>query len=116
MKQFILLLSEDIGLFDRYSPAEMQDILNDYRSWSASMAQQDKLAGGQQLHGDIITLTKQGDKVMTDGPMTEAKEIVGGYFILKAADMNEAIELSKTCPHLKYGGKMAVREVVLRNN
>ena len=41
----------------------------------------------------------------------EAKEIVGGYFMVKAADYEEAVTLSKTCPHLRYGGRIELREI-----
>jgi hypothetical protein len=41
--------------------------------------------------------------LVTDGPFAEAKEVMGGVFILEAADYNQAVELAKTCPHMDFG-------------
>jgi hypothetical protein len=113
MKQFILLLREDINLFDAYSPAEMQNIIQEYMAWGQSMAQQNKLVGGQQLIGDPVSLVKKDNKVLTDGPFAESKEVIGGYYILQTANVEEAMKLAETCPHLKFGGKIDIREAVV---
>ncbi len=47
----------------------------------------------------------------TDGPFAEAKEVIGGIFTIDADSYDEAVEISKDCPHLKYGGWIEVREV-----
>ena len=49
--------------------------------------------------------------VITDGPFTEGKEIVGGFVALPANDMDHAVELSKECPIFEYGGSVEVREI-----
>jgi hypothetical protein len=46
-----------------------------------------------------------------DGPYAEAKEVVGGYYQIEAESYAEAIELCEDHPHLKYGGRIEVREV-----
>jgi hypothetical protein len=46
-----------------------------------------------------------------DGPFTEATEVIGGYFVISAADYAEAIEISRDCPHLRYGGRIELREI-----
>ncbi len=52
------------------------------------------------------------DKVsVVDGPFAETKEVIGGYFILEAKDYAEAAELSKSCPHLAFGGKIELRQI-----
>ena len=48
---------------------------------------------------------------VTDGPFAEAKEVIGGYFTIEAADYNEAVEICSDCPHLTYGGRIELREV-----
>ena len=48
---------------------------------------------------------------MVDGPYTEAKEIVGGYFLIEAVDYDEAVQICRSCPHLKYGGRIELREI-----
>jgi hypothetical protein len=46
-----------------------------------------------------------------DGPFAEAKEVIGGYFVIQAADYAEAVRLSTECPHLRYGGRIELREI-----
>ena len=52
-----------------------------------------------------------GKLTITDGPFSETKEVVGGYWMIDAADYDEAIELSRDCPHIEYGASLEVREV-----
>jgi hypothetical protein len=51
------------------------------------------------------------NKVVTDGPFIEAKESIGGYLIVNAGDINEAVEISKGCPIFNEDGKVEVRQV-----
>lgn len=48
---------------------------------------------------------------MVDGPYSEAKEVIGGYFAIEAADYDEALDLCRDCPHLKYGERIELRRV-----
>jgi hypothetical protein len=56
---------------------------------------------GKQVNGT--------NKVVTDGPFVEAKEMVGGYVIVNAKDMDEAVEIAKGCPIFNENGKLEVR-------
>src|SRR3954451_12239948 len=63
--------------------------------------------GGAELLGvETATTVKHGDDgpVVVDGPFNEAKEVVGGFTIIDVADMDAAIELTKTWPHLEFPG------------
>ena len=51
--------------------------------------------------------------VVTDGPFIESKEMVGGFFIVKADSIDAAIEIAKDCPDLAIGGSVEVRDVVV---
>ena len=48
---------------------------------------------------------------MTDGPFAESKEVVGGYLIIQAKDMNEAAEIAKGCPGYEYNGSTEIRDI-----
>lgn len=52
------------------------------------------------------------EKIITDGPFSESKEVVGGYVILSATDLNEATTLSKNCPIFETGGTIEIREIM----
>lgn len=61
--------------------------------------------------------TVKGPKgVVTDGPFAESKELVGGYFIVRAASIEEAAEIAKDCPDLALNGNVEIREVMKFDN
>ena len=112
MAQFILLL-HDRGDFAAMSPEEIQSIIQEYGAWSQGMAEAGKLVGGQKLtDGEGRELRGwEEDFSVTDGPLAEAKEVIGGLFHINADDYDDAVSLSKSCPHLKYGGRIELRQV-----
>jgi|SRR6185312_1165645 len=79
-------------------------------NWMGGLQQKGILAGGEPLQptGKQISGTK---KVVTDGPFAEAKEMVGGFLIVNAKDINEAVEFSKGCPIFEEDGHLEVRPI-----
>jgi len=59
--------------------------------------------------GKLVT---GAEGMVTDGPFAEAKDIVGGYTIVEARDINQAVELTSGCPILDFGGFVEVRPVM----
>lgn len=106
MKEFILLFRRpDIG---NASPAEMEALANKWNEWLGSLASQDKIANGPtrlNMEGKVL---KPGG-VVTDGPFVEIKELLGGFIVIKAADMEEATTLAHGCPVLTIGGSVEIR-------
>jgi hypothetical protein len=90
------------------SPEKMQAHMQKWIAWMKGLAEKGKFVAGQPLD-DGGKVVEQAGKVITDGPFTEGKEIVGGYLIVKAGDLNEAVELSKACPIFEQGGTVEVR-------
>ncbi len=113
MPQFMLLLHESPSDFSNVSAEEMQKIIGEYTAWRRKIEAEGKFTGGEKLkdEGGRHISMRNGVERVVDGPYTEAKEVMGGYFIIKAANYDEAVETSKGCPHLKYGGWIEVREV-----
>jgi len=72
-----------------------------------------RLQGGSKLTDDAGRILRNagGRVAVTDGPFTESKEMVGGYFLLAAGDYAEACRIASECPHLKYGSYLEVRQV-----
>jgi hypothetical protein len=54
----------------------------------------------------------KGGQLITDGPYTEGKEIVGGYALISANTLDEATQLSQGCPILEIGGTVEIRQVM----
>lgn len=113
MAEFILLLHEDPNSFSEASPEEMQKVVGEYFAWRDGLMQDGKLVGHNRLQdegGRNLSL-RAGNLRVVDGPFAEAKEVMGGYFIIVASDYDGAIELAGSCPHLKYGGRIELREI-----
>lgn len=115
MAKYVLLL-RDKGEYPRpgMSPEEMQKVFERYRDWADGIQARGKLGGGQKLRaGDGRVMKRNGSKVaVTDGPFTESKEILGGFFIVDAKDYDEALSIANDCPHLDFG-TIEVREIEL---
>ena len=112
MPKYILFLREDPSVFANISPEEMQAIVQRYKHWRESLAAKGRQAGGQKLrdHEGRMLKSNAGKVVVTDGPYAETREILGGFFEFSAANYDEAVELSRDCPHLQFGN-IEIREV-----
>ena len=60
-------------------------------------------------------LVKGKQKTITDGPFAEAKDVIGGYSLIEARDLDQAVELSKGCPIFEFEGAVEVRPVLQMN-
>ena len=108
MAKFILLLRE--GEFENYSPEEMQKIVERYLGWSQKLRDDGRYHAGEELKETGRILSTKNNRVV-DGPFTETKESIGGFFLIEAKDYEDAVQISKECPHLSYGGVVELREV-----
>jgi hypothetical protein len=113
MTQFILFLHEHPTDSADLSPPEMQALIERYRAWSRDMRAQGKLVGGEKLtdDGGRHLALAGGKPLLTDGPYAEASEVIGGLFILDAADYAEAARLAQSCPHLRGRNRIEIRQV-----
>lgn len=105
MPKFMLLLHETPSDFQDVTPEQMQAVIERYRAWSQGLAQAGKMAGGAKLkeEGGRHLRSSGGRVEVTDGPYAEAREVMGGYFTIEAADYDEAVEIAKGCPHMENG-------------
>lgn len=102
MPKFVLFLRDD-GRWNpqAMSPEEMQSIIKRYSQWRAKVAP----ALGHKLHdGEGRTMRRDGGGLkVSDGPYAETREVLGGLFVIEAADYAAAVEIAKDCPHLDFG-------------
>jgi hypothetical protein len=113
MANFLLLLHQTPTKFRNLSPQEIQKILGSYIAWRESLVKRNKMRGGEKLtdDGGRHMRTKDGKVSVTDGPYSESQEILGGFFMIEAADYEEAVEIARTCPHLVADKWIEVRQV-----
>lgn len=112
MGRYLVLPRDPSGAWDDVSPQEMQRIVEKYVAWGNKLAEAGKLAGGEKLEdGDGRVLAGDGAGLkVTNGPFAEAKEVVGGFWIIEAADYDDAVKLVSDCPHLGVGS-LEVRRI-----
>lgn len=112
MTEFVLLYR---GGQRPTSPEEGEQVMRKWMEWFQGLAAEGRLVErGQPLEpeGKVV---REGSKIVVDGPFAEAKDLVGGFSIIKANDLAEAAELAKGCPFLDRGGDVEVRPVMNLN-
>lgn len=92
------------------SPTESQAHVEKYMAWSKKLADEGRLEAADGLTDEIRTLKGGADTVVTDGPYTEAKEVIGGFYVFQANSFDEAEAIAKECPGLEYGQTIELRE------
>jgi hypothetical protein len=96
------------------SPTEMQAHLKKWYEWAGALAKATRHSGGQPLERGGKTIRGR-DRVVTDGPFAESKDLVTGSMIVDAASLEEATGLAQDCPVFDYGGSLEVRPVLERD-
>jgi hypothetical protein len=86
------------------------DNMKAWTDWMGGLAQKGVLAGGEPLQPSGKQVSGK-NKVVSDGPFIEGKEMVGGYLIVNAKDIDDAVEISKGCPIFNEDGKLEVRPI-----
>ena len=97
--------------FERLSEEERKAIVGEYDS----IRETPGVLGGARLQ-PIATATtvrvKNGETLLTDGPFVDAKEHLGGYFLVEAGDLDAALELAARIPAARMGGAIEVRPLL----
>jgi hypothetical protein len=96
------------------SPTELQAHLAKWNAWTAELQKAGKLAGATPLTHPPSGKTVRGrDRVVTDGPYAESKDLVSGIVVIEAATLEEAAQLAQGCPILELDGSVEVRPVLV---
>jgi hypothetical protein len=112
--QYLLLIYTNENQFEAMAETERKKITGEYMELASSMR-----ANGQYVGGNRLDLTskattvrvREGKKLVTDGPFAETKEQLGGYFLIEASDLVEAIRLAGNIPGARFGS-VEVRPIV----
>ena len=105
MPRFLVIPRDTPDAFADVSPAEMQAIVERYHAWTEDLRARGALHLGEKLvdgAGRVLRPAEDGVSV-TDGPFTEANEVIGGLWIVEARDLDHATELVRGCPHVGVG-------------
>ena len=110
MEKFMLIFHG--GLPPSASPEQMQKNMQLWMAWIEKLQKDNRYVSGEPLLPGGKLVSGPNGKSVTDGPYTESKEVVGGYFIIEAKDYDEAIVLCKDYPDYAIGGKIQIRQVM----
>lgn len=114
MTEFMMIFRSPYTPDNKPTPEQLQASIKQWQDWIGGIAAQGKFVGTNRLTSEGSKILKP-NQVVTDGPFAEVKEIVGGYLIVKATSMNEALEMAKGCPIFSIGGNVEVRAVIPMN-
>jgi hypothetical protein len=95
---------------DSLSPTELQQHLARWNAWTEGLLASGRLTAAHPLAHPPTGKTIRGrDRVVTDGPYAESKDLVSGAVLVEAASLDEAAELARGCPIFELGGSVEVR-------
>jgi hypothetical protein len=111
MAKFMLILHKTPGIWQKLSPEELQRKVEKYQAWVNKIRSSGRHVSSEKLgeEGGKHLALQKGRLSVVDGPYSESKEVVGGYFVFRAANYEEAIELTRDCPFLE-DGTIAIRQ------
>ena len=101
MAQFMLLLHQAPNYNTDLPREKMLEMTKRYMAWADALRQKGRMVGGEKLAvGGVRHIkVKDGKPVASDGPYAEAKDVIGGYFVIEAKDLAEAEAITRDCPH-----------------
>ncbi len=108
--QFLLLFHQPLAGPDP-TPQEMEQIFGRWMAWMKGMKAKGDFVGSNRLQDTGRVLRGPRGTSVTDGPFAESKEIVGGYVLLTADNLKQAVEIARGCPGLDHETIVEVRPV-----
>ncbi|MFL5566955.1 MAG: YciI family protein [Gemmatimonadaceae bacterium] len=112
--KYLCLIYEDESRFPRMPKDELDKIMSDYRVFSDDIKKNGHHLAGYQLQPTNAATTvrsRNGKVSTTDGPFAETKEQLGGFYMIEAKDLNDAIQVASRIPSAKFGS-IEVRPIV----
>jgi hypothetical protein len=115
-RQYMLLLFEtpaEAAAQEPPSGEELLAIIDEYRQWGNRLAEAGRLVGAEKLKDDAFVMSGEAATRLESAP--EDGRVLGGYFLIRAANMDDARDVASTHPHLKYGGEIEIRPLDLHD-
>ena len=104
--QFLIIINSNEKADSSATVEQQNQVVAEYMKYSEELAASGCMKGGEALEptskASRISI-KEGRRVVLDGPFAEAKEVVGGYYLIDVKTREEAIEWAAKCPGAKYG-------------
>jgi hypothetical protein len=113
--QYMLLIYDNEKNMPAVTPGARREMMASYQQFTDSIKKSGQFKAGDALQPTATATTvrvRDGKKLHSDGPFAETKEQLGGYYLVEAKDLDEAIELAARIPSAKTGS-IEVRPVVV---
>lgn len=110
MAQYVVLIYENESDYATASPGVFAEVMDAHNRFSEEYTARGGKLEGHGLQGTDTATSIRGD-VVTDGPFAEAKEVLGGFYVIEADDLDQAIKIAKMVP-ARFGG-VEVRPVMV---
>jgi hypothetical protein len=104
--KYMLLIHDDEQAFQNLNDGDRQAIYAEYRKFSEDIAASGNYVSGSELQPSSSSTTvrvRSGKRLVTDGPFAETREQLGGYYLVEAKDLDEAIALASRIPSARTG-------------
>jgi len=112
MSKFIYLFRGNPTAYQSLSPEQMQQTLKKWMDWKDTLEKNGHINQfGERLDGTGKVVRGKA-KTVTDGPYIEVKDFIGGYMLVEARDIDQAVELARGCPVLESDGTVEIRPFV----
>ena len=113
MPQFLLVIFDDPTEWSKVTPGEVERVMKTHHELQADLRAENKLLGCNRLtpNGAVTVRVRDGKQIVTDGPFTETKEILGGYYLIDCASRDEAVGWAKRLPLAEKRSCVEVRQL-----
>ena len=104
--KYMLLLNDDPQQGAEPGTQAHEEEMREWFAYTDALVKAGAMVGGEALHGpeSATTVTvRGGERVVTDGPYIESKEVLGGYYVIEVADLDEAIDWAARVPNVRTG-------------
>jgi hypothetical protein len=104
--RYLCLIYEDEKWWEKASKTDIENGLAEYHAFSDSIKKSGAYIGGEALQPTATATSvrvRNGKVSTTDGPYVETKEQLGGYYLIKAKDLNDAVQVASRIPGAKNG-------------
>ena len=114
--KYMLLIYDDTKVWEKFSETQRQQGMEMYMQFTQEVKSSGKYISSNQLHPASMATSvreRDGKRLVTDGPYAETREQLGGYYLIEAKDLDEAIAVAARVPSARWG-VVEVRPVVER--
>lgn len=111
MSDFMLVMTGGHEIWNKMSAEEKQRIMEKYYAFVGRLRRENRFKSGSALKQGGLELRSEKGIVVVDGPFSETKEALNGYFVFEAANQEEAVAIARDCPALTHGETVQIFEL-----